>query len=113
MRKFLVGLVGLVGLVVMAGCAERPHDATTVDKLPEIYPDYIGVTVPVGIAPLDFNMNDVDVDLIDVTILGSTKDSSGNLWYKISYDGGSYYIYGSYVTIVNNTETEKTNQNYM
>ena len=38
-----------------------------------------------------------------VTILGSTKDASGNLWYKISYDGGSYYIFGSYVTIVNNT----------
>lgn len=71
MRKFLLGLVGLVVLVVMAGCAEGPHDATTVDKLPEIYPDYIGVTVPAGIAPLDFNMNDVDVDLVDVTITGS------------------------------------------
>ena len=34
-----------------------------------------------------------------VTILGSETDASGNLWYKISYNGGEYYIFGSYVTL--------------
>ena len=34
-----------------------------------------------------------------VTIQGSTKDASGNLWYKITYDGKTCYIFGDYVTI--------------
>jgi hypothetical protein len=55
----------------LVACADKPHDVTTADLLPEIYPDYVGVTVPAGIAPLNFNMADADVDLIDVTIRGS------------------------------------------
>ena len=39
----------------------------------------------------------------NVTILGSETDASGNLWYKISYDGGEYYIFGSYVTVNSNS----------
>ena len=56
---------------LLASCAERPHDITTVDRQPEIYPDYIGVTIPAGIAPLNFNMVDVDIDIVDVTVKGS------------------------------------------
>lgn len=44
-------------------------DATTVyrNELPNIYPDYIGVTVPVGIAPMNFNLID-DYDKVFVEI---------------------------------------------
>ena len=56
---------------LLTGCTELPHDVKTVNALPEIFPDYVGVTVPVGIAPLNFNMADTDVDLVDVTIKGS------------------------------------------
>ena len=42
-----------------------------VDKQPTIYPDYIGVTIPVEIAPLNFNMTDEGIDLVDVTVRGS------------------------------------------
>lgn len=35
----------------------------------------------------------------DVTILGKETDPYGNLWYKISYGGGEYYVFGSYVTV--------------
>ncbi len=46
-----------------------------------------------------------------VTILGSEKDSSGNLWYRISYNGGEYYIFAGYVTIQTN-ETESESSGY-
>jgi len=42
-----------------------------VDQLPAIYPDYIGVTIPVGIAPLNFNFADESIDGMDVVAKGS------------------------------------------
>ena len=41
------------------------------DTLPDIYPDYIGVTIPADIAPLNFNFTDEDIDRMDVTVKGS------------------------------------------
>lgn len=41
----------------------------------------------------------------DVEILGSEKDMDGNLWYKISYLGGSYFVFGDYVSIKSEEET--------
>ena len=40
-----------------------------VDTFPDIYPDYIAVTVPVGIAPLNFTMKD-DCERIDIRMQG-------------------------------------------
>ena len=51
-----------IGCWLFVSCTSSPTDVTKVDKLPEIYPDYIDVTVPVGIAPLNFNMTDEDID---------------------------------------------------
>ncbi|MBQ8656206.1 MAG: PD40 domain-containing protein [Prevotella sp.] len=52
-------------------CADLPHDAQRVDALPSIFPDYVGVTIPVGIAPLNFTMASGDVDAMDVTVKGA------------------------------------------
>ena len=60
-----------IGCWLLTACTSQPKDVTKVDRLPEIYPDYIGVTIPVGIAPLNFNMTDTDIDVVDVTIRGS------------------------------------------
>ena len=60
-----------LGCWLMVSCTSLPTDVTKVDTLPEIYPDYVGVTIPVSIAPLNFNMANADVDLVDVTIRGS------------------------------------------
>ena len=57
-------------LAVLAGCTSRPENVTETDTLPAIYPDYIDVTIPTGIAPLDFSMADDNVTTIDVTIKG-------------------------------------------
>ncbi|MBE6262654.1 MAG: hypothetical protein E7104_01620 [Prevotella sp.] len=60
----------LVVVLLVSSCKETPTDITNVDKLPAIFPDYIGVTVPVGIAPLNFNMRG-EVEAVDVIAKGS------------------------------------------
>ena len=56
---------------LLLGCSATPTDVTKVDRLPAIYPDYVDVTIPVGIAPLNFDVTTADVDLVDVTVRGS------------------------------------------
>lgn len=58
-------------LSVFVSCTDQPADVTKVDKLPAIYPDYIGVTIPAGVAPLNFNFADESIDHIDVVAKGS------------------------------------------
>ena len=58
-------------LLFFASCDEKISDAKQEQALPQIYPDYVGVTIPVNIAPLNFNMADANVDLVDVTVTGS------------------------------------------
>ena len=42
-----------VAAIMAASCTGR---TTFVEELPDIYPDYIGVTIPAGIAPMNFNL---------------------------------------------------------
>ena len=55
----------------MVGCSSLPSDVEKKDVLPGIYPDYKGVTVPVDIAPLNFNAVDEGVTVLDVVVRGS------------------------------------------
>ena len=71
MKIFKIGLLGLLGFFGLLGCSSGPTDVKKVEALPEIYPDYVGVTIPAEMAPLNFNMADADVDLVDVTVKGS------------------------------------------
>lgn len=50
---------------------ESVTNASMEDSLPQIYPDYVGVTIPSRIAPLNFGMVDDNVQLIDVVMLGA------------------------------------------
>ena len=61
----------LTVLAGLTGCGQHPVNPVKVDALPPIYPDYIEVTVPVGIAPLNFNVTTVGIDLVDAVIRGS------------------------------------------
>ena len=49
MRKWFL----IAAALVMAACS---RETSYSDVLPDIYPDYIGVTIPAGIAPMDFNL---------------------------------------------------------
>ena len=70
-RGFLIGLIGLVGLVGLVGCRQEPTDVQLVKQQPAIYPDYIGVTIPVGIAPLNFDVVGEGIDRVDAQVTGS------------------------------------------
>ena len=73
----------LLGFSLFAACSpSSPRDVTYADEQPAIYPDYIGVTIPTGIAPLDFAMLSDSVTTIDVGIKGS--------------QGGSLHANGAY-----------------
>ena len=87
MRQLLSHIVSLMLLAwVLLACNSRPEHAQTIDQLPAIYPDYIGVTIPVGIAPLNFSMADDDFTNIDVEIKGkngvSVYAQKDGQWYQ-------------------------------
>ena len=71
MNGLLVVLLCAVGYQLFTACTSTPRDVVKQEALPEIYPDYIGVTVPAEIAPLNFNVCDEDIDLVDVVVKGS------------------------------------------
>ena len=62
-RRFIL----LAAACLLAACT---GNTTFVETLPDIYPDYIGVTVPAGIAPLNFNLPE-EYDRVFVRVTGS------------------------------------------
>ena len=62
--------------VFQLSCSSGPENPTLVSQLPAIYPDYIGVTIPADIAPLNFNFSDEAIDRMDVIVKG---DKGGEL----------------------------------
>ena len=68
-------LYTLLVLVLASSCTMEPVRNARQEKVqPKIYPDYVGVTVPVNIAPLNFCMADEKAFLVDAVI----TDSHGN-----------------------------------
>ena len=67
----------LLLLLALFACTPKAHDAVSVETLPDIYPDYAGVTIPVGIAPLDFQLNGADAVEVLVTAPDGTTLRSG------------------------------------
>lgn len=61
-------IIWTLAAMTLAACSHQPKNVTETDELPTIYPDYIGVTVPVEIAPLDFNV--VGAERVDVVAKG-------------------------------------------
>lgn len=71
MRKLILSLCLGVSTFQLLSCSSGPENPTMVGQLPAIYPDYVGVTVPAEIAPLNFNSTDETIDRIDVVVKGS------------------------------------------
>lgn len=68
-------LILLVLLVSLFSCQNLPENPPLVDNYPAIYPDYVDVTVPVGIAPLNFAMADDSTEAMDVVVKGQNGES--------------------------------------
>ena len=62
-------------LLFFSSCTETVSDAKQEAAQPRIYPDYVGVTVPVNIAPLCFNMADETALRIDAVVTDSHGSS--------------------------------------
>ncbi len=74
-------LITLLSFLVSA-CSLHPDHVQMVNQQPDIYPDYIGVTIPVDIAPLNFSMTDDDFTDVYVDVKGEK--------------GGSIHVEGTY-----------------
>ncbi len=95
--QFIVHSLQFIVCLLLVSCAERPMNPTKVDELPKIYPDYIGVTIPVDIAPLDFNFADETIDAMDVVVKGSK--------------GGELHVQGNYADFDIDAWHQMTEQN--
>lgn len=57
--------------MLLVSCSDSPNGAVVSTELPAIYPDYKDVTIPSGIAPLNFNAVGNDVDEVYAKVKGS------------------------------------------
>lgn len=90
--KILTLLISLV----FVGCGQRPNNVKKTGTLPVIFPDYIGVTVPAEIAPLNFAVVNTpgEVQRVDVTVKGENgeeihtngkyADFNVSKWHKLT-----------------------------
>ena len=62
-----------------AACGNPVTSPERVDEWPDIYPDYIGVTIPATIAPMNFNCIGGVYERVDVTVTGG---KSGEMHVK-------------------------------
>lgn len=57
--------------VILASCSgERPPELEPTSALPDIFPDYVDVTIPSRIAPMNFNIADKDAQCVYVKVSG-------------------------------------------
>ena len=64
-------LIIFFSLFLMASCTQLPEHPAKSGTWPAIVPDYVGVTIPAEIAPLNFYVADEEVDVTDVIIRGA------------------------------------------
>lgn len=68
-------IYSIFAALLSIGCSESPNNISQKNSTPEIYPDYVGVTIPASIAPLNFSMAADDCEYMDVTISNSKGES--------------------------------------
>ena len=78
MNKILYLHILTAIMVLMACTTETVSDAKQETAHPSIYPDYIGVTIPVNVAPLNFCLTDEAATRIDAVI----TDRHGNILHS-------------------------------
>ena len=62
----------LAAVMLLAACTPKVENVIQTGQAVPIFPDYKGVTIPDGIAPLNFNLaTDMELDCVDVVVKGS------------------------------------------
>ena len=72
-RFFASFWMTIMFLLLTTACTEQVKQAEPINRLPHIYPDYIGVTIPEGIAPLNFHVLEPSIEKVDIHITGSQE----------------------------------------
>ena len=72
-RSFASYWITIMFLLLTTACTEQVKQAEPINRLPHIYPDYIGVTIPEGIAPLNFHVLEPSIEKVDIHITGSQE----------------------------------------
>ena len=67
-------LLMTIPAALFISCSQPKADFFS-EKYPDIFPDYIDVTVPDNIAPLDFSITDKSTSAIYVTVTGKNEES--------------------------------------
>jgi len=80
-------------LLLLVACTHQVKNPKQAGELPPIYPDYVDVTIPVGIAPMNFDYEGGDYQRLDVAVKGSkggslhcqgsTIDFDLDLWHEL------------------------------
>ena len=83
-ESFILSIISI--LLLLTGCRPQPHHEKESGSLPNIYPDYIGVTIPADIAPLNFAMTDDAVDWMVVTVEGAQGDKLNSAGEDTDFD---------------------------
>lgn len=127
--------------ILAVSCTENVQNASIVNDSPEIFPDYNGVTIPVGIAPMNISpvldpLNTADERLIDVVVKGEKggevhsqgestdfdvdewhqlveQNCGGRLIYTVSIKiGGKWYRYQDFPMYVSNQSLDEWGLTY-
>ena len=69
MMKKIIEYFGL-GIILLASCTDKVVSPQLMETYPSIYPDYTEVTIPAGIAPMNFDLTDEKYERVDVTVRG-------------------------------------------
>ena len=87
--KCIIFLLPIGGLTA---CGESVSHPQMVNEWPEIYPDYIGVTIPAGIAPMNFDVIAEGVyERVDVQVEGSNGRVLVFMGHAVLYGGSGDY----------------------
>lgn len=80
--------------MLLVSCSDSPNGAVVSTESPAIYPDYKEVTIPSGIAPLNFNAIGNDVDEVyaevkgskggEITAVGDYADFDIDEWHELT-----------------------------
>lgn len=63
----------ICAVLLLSACKKDLVNPTQIGEFPSIFPDYIGVTIPASISPMNFTLKDSEFDYLNVTVKGNKK----------------------------------------
>ncbi len=78
--------------ILFATCGrERPPQISPSEEMPVIFPDYIDVTIPAQIAPMNFNIVDSNADYVYVKVSGEKGGELETSGDRADFDGKQWH----------------------